>query len=164
MSRSTVNLVGRLLTVVAVLVIPAAAQEPAQERAARLRVQLTETQDKLADLQLRLQQLDEDLKPENIERTFAGIGSTHPEELREARRRQLEIQKRGVQAQLETVGTTRTRLEAAIARADTESYQQSAGVSSNAAAAGASAVSSVKPGSERLPRRSLRKRRVQKRP
>jgi hypothetical protein len=164
MPRSMVCLLGGLLTVIAFLVIPAAAQEPAQECAARLRVQLTEAQDKQADLQLRLQQLDEDLKPENIERTFAGIGSTHPEDLREARRRQLEIQKRGVQAQLETLAATRTRLEAAIARADTESYHQSAGVGSNAAAAGTSSISSAKTGSQRLPRRSLRKRRVQKRP
>jgi septal ring factor EnvC (AmiA/AmiB activator) len=115
-----------ILIVGVLLAIPTTAQETAQERAANLRTQLTETQEKQAELQLRLQQLEEDLKPENIERSFAGIGSTHPEELREARRRQLEIQKRGVQTQLETLAAGRTRLEAAIARADTEAYQQSA--------------------------------------
>ena len=50
----------------------------------QLRVQLIEVQEKEGALRIRLQQLDEDLKPENIERVFAGIGSTRPEELREA--------------------------------------------------------------------------------
>jgi hypothetical protein len=58
---------------------------------------------------------------------LAGIGSTHPEELRAERRRQLEIQKKGIQSQLELLAASRIRLEAAIARADTLSYQQSAG-------------------------------------
>ncbi len=70
------------------------AQESAQERAANLRAQLIDTEAKQAELQMRLQQLAEDLKPENIERSLAGVGSTHPEDLREARRRQLEIQKK----------------------------------------------------------------------
>src|SRR5438132_6370425 len=103
------------------------AQSNAQERAANLRAQLIETQARQAELQTRLQQLEEDLKPENIEHSLAGVGSTHPEELREARRRQLEIQKKGVQSQLEILATGRTRLEAAIASADAQSYQQSAG-------------------------------------
>jgi hypothetical protein len=46
------------------------AQESAQQRAANLRAQLTETQAKQAELQTRLQQLQEDLKPENIERSL----------------------------------------------------------------------------------------------
>ena len=153
-----------ILIVTAFLVIPVKAQPSAQERAANLRAQLSETQEKQAELQSRLQQLEEALKPENIERTFAGIGSTHPEELREARRRQLEIQKRGVQVQLETVTTSRTRLETAIARADSESYQQSAGVGPSAGTVATSSVTSAKTGSERSGKRSLRKRRAQKRP
>jgi hypothetical protein len=58
---------------------------------------------------------------------LAGVGSVHPEELREARRRQLEIEKRGVQSQLDTLAASRSRLETAIAAADAESYRQSAG-------------------------------------
>jgi cell division protein FtsB len=110
------------------VVIPAIAQESAQERAANLRAQLTETQAKQAELETRLQQLEEDLKPENIERSLAGVGSVHPEELREGRRRQLEIEKKGVQAQLEVLTASRTRLEASIARADAESCQETPGV------------------------------------
>jgi hypothetical protein len=119
-------------------------QQTAAERAADLRAQLIETQERQAELQTHLQQLEEDLKPENIERSLAGVGSTHPEALREQRRRQLEIEKKGLQSRLEVLAAGRTRLEAAVARADTESYRESAGVEpgsrqpqiKNAAAAG----------------------------
>src|SRR5260370_4199957 len=103
------------------VVIPGMAQESGQERAANLRAQLAEVQAKQAELQARLQQLEEDLKPENIEHSLAGIGSTHPEELREARRRQLEIQKTSMQSQLESLAASRTRLETSIATAEAES-------------------------------------------
>ena len=63
----------------------------AAETAARLRSQLSELQDREAGIKIRLQELDYDLKPENIERHFAGVGSVHPEELRETRRKQLQI-------------------------------------------------------------------------
>src|SRR5229473_1160313 len=102
------------------------AQKDAQERAASLRAQLVEVQARQVELQARLEQLEQDLKSENIERSLAGVGSTHPEELREQRRRQLEIQKRGLESQLEVLTASRTRLEAAVARADTESYRESA--------------------------------------
>src|SRR6266566_1064536 len=103
------------------------AQTNAQERAANLRAQLADTEARQTELQSRLQQLEENLKPDNIERSLAGVGSVHPEELREARRRQLEIEKRGVQSQLDVLATSHSRLETAIAAADAESYRQSAG-------------------------------------
>jgi hypothetical protein len=91
-----------------------------------LRAQLIEVQEKEGTLRLRAQQLEEDLKPENIERVFAGIGSTHPEELREARRRQLTAERETVKAQLKLVEVTRTRLETAIATAEGRAYLESA--------------------------------------
>src|SRR5882762_9488404 len=94
--------------VLAILVAPAMAQS-GQERAANLRGQLTDLQAQQADLQSRLAQLDEDIKPENIERSLAGIGSTHPEDLREARRRQLEIQRKGIQSQSANDATLQRR-------------------------------------------------------
>ena len=57
---------------------------------------------------------------------MSGIGSTRPEELREQRRRQLEIERNGVRAQLNLLATSHTRLETAIAQADAEAYRQSA--------------------------------------
>ena len=112
----------------ALLFVHVTAQESAQERSANLRAQLVETQAKQAELQTQLQQVEEDLKPENIERSLAGVGSTRPEGLREARRRQLEIQKKSMQSQRDLLATSRTRLEAAIASADAEIYRQNADV------------------------------------
>ena len=91
-----------------------------------LRVQLIEVQEKEGSLRLRAQQLEEELKPENIERVFAGIGSTRPEELREARRRQLTIERDNVKAQLKLVELTKERLETAVAAAEGRAYQESA--------------------------------------
>jgi|ERR1051326_7020988 chromosome segregation ATPase len=113
------------------LTVATPAQTNAQERAANLRAQLADTEARQAELQIQLQQLDEDLKPENIEHTLAGIGSVHPEELREARRRQLEIKKRSVQSQIDTLAANRSRLETAIVTADAESYRQSVGPGPN---------------------------------
>jgi hypothetical protein len=103
-------------------------QEPASaaENAEKLRAQLLEVQAKEEELHVRAQQLEESLKPENIERSLAGVGSTRPEELRESQRRQLTIERDGVLAQLKTLETSRLRLEAAIGEADALAYQQSA--------------------------------------
>ena len=98
----------------------------AAESAEKLKAQLLEVQGKEDALRTRLAELDEAIKPENIERSLAGIGSTRPEELREARRRQLSTERDGVLAQLRTVETSRTRLEAAIANAEVLAYQESA--------------------------------------
>ena len=98
----------------------------AAETADNLKMQLLDVQGHENDLRSRLEQLDEAIKPENIERSLAGVGSTRPEELREARRRQLTIERDGVRAQLQTLETTRVRLEAALANAEALAYQQSA--------------------------------------
>jgi len=91
-----------------------------------LHLQLLDAQNREADLQVREQQLNEAIKPENIERALAGIGSTRPEELREARRRQLTIERDGIRAQLKLVATSRERLESVIRTAETRAYQESA--------------------------------------
>jgi len=103
------------------------AQASASERAAGLRSQMAEVESKQSELQTRLLQLDVDLKPENIERQFAGVGNVHPEELRAHRRRQLEIEKNYVVAQLNELAASRGRLEAAIAQADAEAYRRLVG-------------------------------------
>ena len=123
--KFTVFLGGSII--VGLLAVRTPAQTNAQERAANLRAQLADAEARQTELQSRLQQLEENLKPDNIERSLAGVGSVHPEELREARRRQLEIEKRGVQAQLDVLAASRSRLETAIASADAEIYRQSVG-------------------------------------
>jgi hypothetical protein len=116
--------------------VPGSAQEAAsaaQNSSDKLRAQLTNVQAKETELQARERQLDEDLRPENIERSLAGVGSTRPEELREQRRRQLESEKARVRAQLDQLAQSRTRLEAAIATADAEAYRRSAQVNNSSA-------------------------------
>jgi len=119
---------GLVLLLSLVFSAAAYAQETASaaESADKLRAQLLEVKGKEDALQSRLAQLDESLKPENIERSLAGIGSTKPEELREQRRRQLTIERDGVQAQLKTLETGRQRLETALANAEVLAYQESA--------------------------------------
>jgi hypothetical protein len=116
------------IAVVSLVAGEAAAQDSssAAQTVETLRAQLLDVQAKEADLQARERQLDEDLKPENIERSLAGIGSTRPEELRESRRRQFTIERDGVRAQLRLVTTSRERLESVIRTAETQAYQQSA--------------------------------------
>jgi hypothetical protein len=119
---------GLLLVFLLVFSVTTYAQESASaaESVEKLKMQLLEVQGKEETLRARVQQLDESLKPENIERSLAGIGSTRPEELRESRRRQLTIERDGVMAQLTTVETSRQRLETALANAEIVAYQQSA--------------------------------------
>lgn len=101
-------------------------QTKARERADSLRLQLEEVQAKQLALQERLQTLDEQLKPENIEKSLAGVGSTKPEDLRESKRRQLEIEKAGIQKQLNILADSKTRLETGVAQAEADAYHQSA--------------------------------------
>ena len=117
-----------MLLFVLVLAVNVSAQEAesAAEHADRLKGQLIEVQGKEEALRTHLQQLDEAIKPENIERSLAGVGSTRPEELREHRRRQLSIERDGVLSQLQTLETARLRLESAIATAETQAYHESA--------------------------------------
>jgi uncharacterized protein YlxW (UPF0749 family) len=117
-----------LLAVVLLGAIHVSAQDTASaaQNAENLRAQLRDAQMKEAELQYRLNQLDYELKPENIERYFAGVGSTRPEDLREQRRRQLQLEKDAITNQLRSFGESKIRLEAAITRADSLAYQQSA--------------------------------------
>jgi hypothetical protein len=85
--------------------------------ASTLKQQLLEFESKETWLRMRLEELDEQLKPESIERELAGIGSTHPEELREHRRKLLTIERNGLQRQLDLLEEDRARIEAAIADA-----------------------------------------------
>ena len=136
-ARMAVRILKICMIVLAFAFATVQAQQLPPQRAAQLRAQLADQQAQQIDLQARLAQIDEDIKPENIERSLAGIGSTRPEDLREARRRQLEIQRRGIQSQLDSLTVSRTRLEAAIASADAESYRQIVGPSATAASGSA---------------------------
>jgi chromosome segregation ATPase len=92
----------------------------AEQRAEGLRAQLRDVQAKESDLQGQLEQVEYALQPENIERVVGTFGTTHPEEAREQRRRQLESQRTRIRAQLDQLAQSRVRLEAAIITADAE--------------------------------------------
>ena len=92
----------------------------AEQRSAELWKQLRDVESQQANLQSRLEEIDYALKPESIDRSIAGYGSTRPEELREQRKRQLEGDKLRSQKQLEQLNANHTRLETAIAAADAE--------------------------------------------
>ena len=96
------------------------------EQAQKLRSELSQLHDREAEIKIRLAELDYDLKPENIERHFAGVGSVHPEELREARRKQLQFEKDRLVGQLSEIDQNQARLETEIQLADSKAYQQSA--------------------------------------
>ena len=61
-----------------------------EQRSAQLRTELSGVQAKKSELAAHLEDIEYALKPENIERAAAGIGTTRPEEVREQRRKQLE--------------------------------------------------------------------------
>jgi len=120
------------LILAAAFVMVLAARAPAQnstyaaQEVQILTAQLHEVQDKEAELKIRLEQLDFDLKPENLERFFNGAGSTRPEELRKSRRDQLQLEKNRVVTQLEQLVSGRAGLEAAISSAQAKAYHQGA--------------------------------------
>jgi hypothetical protein len=100
--------------------------ESAAETVDRIKFNLLDLQAREEQLKSRLIELEEALRPENIERSLAGVGSTRPEELREARRRQLTVERDSVQAQLRILENTRTRLQTELAQAEGRAYQESA--------------------------------------
>lgn len=90
----------------------------AEQRAENLQTQLRDVLEKEANLQAQVERLDEQLRPESIERQAALTGTFRPDELRDSIRRQLEAEKRRVSAQLNVLAASRTRLETALANAD----------------------------------------------
>ena len=92
----------------------------AEQRAEQLRSQLMDIQSKIADFESKLEQIEWAIKPENIEASTAGYGTTRPEAAREARRKSLESERTRVQAQLKLAETSKSRLELAVSNADSE--------------------------------------------
>lgn len=136
---------------------PSSAQETqsAQQSVESLRSQLQDVEAKQAALESRVRQLDEDMRPENIERSLRLTGSTRPEELREQRRRQLEKDRASVQSQLDQLATSRARLQSALAAAETAAYQQSGQVSTGTATAATASQQAGMSGNQTQPARTV---------
>ena len=89
-----------------------------EERAEVLRKQLIDLIEKETAYRTRLTQMDEDMRPENIERAMSGIGTTRTAELRDTRRRSLESERKGLESLLFLTSQSRIRLEEDVRQAD----------------------------------------------
>ena len=90
----------------------------AEQRAEILRKQLLELIEKETSLKSRLVQIDEDMRPESIERALNPYGTTRTAELRDARRRILENDRKGYESLLNLTTQSRLRLEEDVKQAD----------------------------------------------
>ena len=90
----------------------------AEDRAGVLRKQLLELIEKETSYKSRLAQIDEDMRPETIERALSGVGTTRTAELRDVRRRVLEIERRGLESLLNLATQSHLRLEEDVRQAD----------------------------------------------
>ena len=90
----------------------------AEDRAGVLRKQLVELIEKETAYKGRLLQIDEDMRPESIERSMSGMGTTRSPELRDVRRRAFEFEKRGLETLLNLTTQNRIRLEEDVRQAD----------------------------------------------
>ncbi|HXT63649.1 MAG TPA: hypothetical protein VN696_11495 [Pyrinomonadaceae bacterium] len=90
----------------------------AEQRAELLRRQLLELIEKETAYRTRIAQIDEDMRPENIERTLNPYGTTRTAELRDNRRRVLENERKGQENLLNVAASAHMRLEEDVRQAD----------------------------------------------
>ena len=89
-----------------------------EQRSDSLRKQLFEMIEKENTIRGRMDQIDNDMRPESVERAMATVGSLRPEELRDQRRRSLGLEKTNLQVLLTEVQKNRTNLELNLQRSD----------------------------------------------
>jgi hypothetical protein len=91
----------------------------AEQRAEAMRKQLLELIEKETSFRSRLVQIEEDLRPEVVDRSISPlVGTTRTPELREVRRRVLENERRGSESLLIQTSQSRLRLEEDVRQAD----------------------------------------------
>lgn len=90
----------------------------AEQRAETMRRQLLEMTEKETAYRTRIMQLDDDMRPDSIDRSLTGIGTTRTPELRDLRRRQLDTERKGVEILLGQAAASRVRLEDDVKQAD----------------------------------------------
>ena len=90
----------------------------AEQRAEGMRRTLLEMTEKETAYRTRVMQLDDDMRSDSIDRSLSGVGTTRTPELRELRRRQLDNERKGVEALLGQATASRVRLEDEVKQAD----------------------------------------------
>jgi hypothetical protein len=92
-----------------------------EQRAEVMRRQLLELTEKETAYRNRLVQIDEDMRPDSIDRSVSmvgSIGSTRTPELRDVRRRILDNERKGVENLFNQTSQSRARLEEDVRQAD----------------------------------------------
>jgi len=90
-----------------------------EEHLELLQGQLVDIGGKEIPLQTRLDEIEQQLRPDRVEQSLAGIGSMRPEEDRDAVRRQLANERRRIMTQLDLLRQNRMRLQTFLNTADT---------------------------------------------
>ena len=88
-----------------------------EDRAIKLQAQLLALGEQEANVQPQLDSINEQLRPENLDKLQI-YGSLRPEEVRESTRRRLTGQQRALQSQLQLIQQSRTRLQSSLAMTD----------------------------------------------
>ena len=88
-----------------------------EQRAENLEEQLFSIAKEEANLQAQLEEVNEQLRPENIEQLQI-MGSLRPEEVRESTRRKLSNKQNRIQTQLQLLQQSRTRIHSSISVTD----------------------------------------------
>jgi len=89
-----------------------------EKRSEDLQMHLSEIAEKEADLQPKLETINQQLRPENIERELAAVGSTKPEEVREEVRRRRAAEQQRLQTQVGLLRQDKTRTQSSLSSAD----------------------------------------------
>lgn len=89
-----------------------------EDRIRALQKELVDLSARETPLRKRLDEIESQQQPDRIERGLAGVGSTKPEEVRDAVSRQLANEKRQIQTQLDTIKSSRARNQSFINNAE----------------------------------------------
>jgi hypothetical protein len=92
--------------------------EKEEQRGEALQLHLYEISEKEVPLQARMDQINQQLRPETMERSLAGVGSVHPEDLRDDVKKRLMSEKVRLQMQLDLLRQDRMRTQGSLATTD----------------------------------------------
>lgn len=90
----------------------------AETRSESLRKQLFDMIEKESGIKTRIEQLENDSRPEMIDRSVAFAGSLRPEEIRDARRKNMASEKQNLQSLLTGIQSSRAALESNVQKSD----------------------------------------------
>lgn len=90
----------------------------AEQRAETLRKQLFDMIERESQIKTKLDQIENDIRPEVLERAVSFAGSLRPEELRETRRKNLDAERRNLQSLLTDIQNTKSSLTLNVQKAD----------------------------------------------